>query len=111
MKYAKVQKNDESFVVLVGFGNKGERDDQELRFGYEFPEGTFVPVDYYTARREFGFRSEADFSESVEMCNGKSFPCMLSREGRSAVRHNEAEVVVFDALAEEYGIMGGAIRI
>lgn len=111
MKYARITKkrnSDMSFVVLVAFKNKQERDEQELRFGYEFPDGDFVPVDYDEARHEFKFRSERDFNRRIELCDGKEFPAMLTKSTEQDIMLHETKHRILSWICEDYG---GAVRI
>lgn len=75
MKYAIIDKGTNA-RILVGFKNLEERKEQEIRFGYEFPEGHFWPVDWKDARLLFGHAIE-DMSLRCELCDGKDFPALL----------------------------------
>lgn len=75
MKYAIIDKGT-SARILVGFKNLEERKEQEIRFGYEFPEGHFWPADWKAARLLFGHAIE-DMSLRCELCGGKDFPAIL----------------------------------
>lgn len=77
-KYAKVKKcpDDRTWEALVLFPDTYERAEQELRFGYEYPDGTFRIVDYPEARRGYDMTS---IRVPCEMCNGRTYPALIPR--------------------------------
>lgn len=76
-KYAKVRKDQYAPEVLVMFSDKRDREEQRLRFIYEFPSGIFKVVDYEEARR--GFCMEAK-KIPCELCADKTYPALFSRD-------------------------------
>lgn len=79
MKYAIIDKGN-GRELLVSFQNIRERQEQEVRFGYEFPCGSFRAVDYPTARKAFGFRSTGEIKHPCELCDGKVFKAAMRAE-------------------------------
>lgn len=79
MKYAIVDKGNGT-NILVQFKNIMERQEQQLRFEYEFPGGSFRSVNYPQARAEFGFRSTSDIKHPCELCDGKTFSAAFHAE-------------------------------
>lgn len=86
MKYAKVQKDRNSWIVLVAFDNKDDREEQRLRFFYEFPDGSFEPMGYYEARKEFDIRKP---SLEIEMCAGRTYKATPGAKEYRAMRAAE----------------------
>ena len=90
MKYAIVQKAPSAWECLVRFSDSAERAEQAIRFEYEYPEGTFVPVREREARRA-GFESCVFFADPVtclpvEMCGGLVTDGILRRRGYRGLR-------------------------
>lgn len=79
MKYAIVDKGNGT-ELLVSFPNIAVRQEQQIRFCYEFPEGTFRPVDYPTARHAFKFRSTDEIRLPCELCGGQVFKAGMRRD-------------------------------
>lgn len=80
MKYASIRKQPDGLDILVAFPDIVERAEQQLRYSYEFPEGTFVPMSYREARKAYGSRQVYAMPFSCELCAGKAFPATVSAE-------------------------------
>lgn len=99
MKYARIQKDATSWPMLVGFPDTVTRSEQRIRFGYEFPEGTWDNMGYYEARMNgFGMRHWTDDKlKQVELCDGRVFPAILTNRtykelAKAEKRSNDSDI-------------------
>lgn len=94
MKYARIQKDENAWPILVGFKNNVERAEQWIRFGYEYPDGTWENMEYYTARKNgYAMRHWKDGkAKRVELCDGRSFPAILTNRTYKELDKHEQEL-------------------
>lgn len=88
MKYAEVCKDQHAWTVLVRFKTTAERAEQQLRFSYEFPSGTFIPMTWKDCRKKYDIRHYSDWTPKleVELCGGRTFPAIVTAEGYTAMK-------------------------
>lgn len=100
MKYARIQKDEHAWPILVGFKNSVERAEQWIRFGYEFPQGVWENMGYYQARCSgYGMRHWNDGkAKTVELCDGRSFPAILRNDAYRALDKAERDAEGADSL-------------
>lgn len=78
MKYAEIRKDGRSWEMLVGFPDIVTRAEQWMRYGYEYPNGTWENLSWADTRmRGWDVRRFKRCPIMVEMCNGQVYPAIV----------------------------------